>query len=122
MLNHPYTYAHTHTRSPLLSHRPTHAQGGPKHEDPAHLLRTIDTSNIPKASGRAYSPLPAEWEELVDQETQHRFFANHVTRQTSWTDPRDRVRACLCVCVCVCVCVCMCMCVYVCVCVCVCLD
>ena len=23
------------------------------------------------------------------QETKHRFFANHKTRQTSWTDPRD---------------------------------
>mmetsp|Transcript_4449 Transcript_4449/g.11303 ORF Transcript_4449/g.11303 Transcript_4449/m.11303 type:complete len:676 (+) Transcript_4449:20-2047(+) len=33
-------------------------------------------------------PLPPEWEELVDQETKHRFFANHITRQTSWTDPR----------------------------------
>lgn len=65
--------------------------GGSKHEGPGNLFSTIDTSNIPKASGRAYSPLPAEWEELVDQETQHRFFANHVTRQTSWTDPRDRL-------------------------------
>lgn len=36
-------------------------------------------------------PLPDEWEELVDQETKHRFFANHLTRQTSWTDPRDRL-------------------------------
>eukprot|EP00054_Salpingoeca_dolichothecata_P027434 m.201367 g.201367 ORF g.201367 m.201367 type:complete len:786 (-) comp25963_c1_seq5:1366-3723(-) len=36
-------------------------------------------------------PLPPEWQELVDQETKHRFFANHNTRQTSWTDPRDRL-------------------------------
>eukprot|EP00039_Didymoeca_costata_P029334 m.24212 g.24212 ORF g.24212 m.24212 type:complete len:678 (+) comp7586_c0_seq1:249-2282(+) len=36
-------------------------------------------------------PLPEEWEELVDQETKHRFFANHITRQTSWTDPRDKL-------------------------------
>jgi len=36
-------------------------------------------------------PLPEEWEELVDQETKHRFFANHLTRQTSWTDPRDKL-------------------------------
>eukprot|EP00040_Diaphanoeca_grandis_P006100 m.35912 g.35912 ORF g.35912 m.35912 type:complete len:691 (-) comp17226_c0_seq1:363-2435(-) len=36
-------------------------------------------------------PLPAEWEELTDQETRHRFFANHQTRQTSWTDPRDKL-------------------------------
>jgi afadin len=36
-------------------------------------------------------PLPQEWEELVDQETNHRFFANHATRQTSWTDPRDKL-------------------------------
>lgn len=41
-------------------------------------------------------PLPDEWEELVDQETKHRFFANHVTRETSWTDPRDRVSLALC--------------------------
>jgi hypothetical protein len=38
-----------------------------------------------------FDPLPTEWEELVDQETKHRFFANHITRQTSWTDPRDRL-------------------------------
>lgn len=37
-------------------------------------------------------PLPEEWEELTDQETKHRFFANHLTRQTSWTDPRDKLR------------------------------
>jgi len=36
-------------------------------------------------------PLPDEWEELIDQETKHRFFANHKTRQTSWTDPRDKL-------------------------------
>eukprot|EP00043_Microstomoeca_roanoka_P009503 m.90698 g.90698 ORF g.90698 m.90698 type:complete len:737 (-) comp14603_c4_seq1:594-2804(-) len=36
-------------------------------------------------------PLPPEWEELVDHETKHRFFANHKTRQTSWTDPRDKL-------------------------------
>jgi len=36
-------------------------------------------------------PLPVEWEELTDQETRHRFFANHQTRQTSWTDPRDKL-------------------------------
>lgn len=36
--------------------------------------------------------LPEEWEELVDQETKHRFFANHLTRQTSWTDPRDTLQ------------------------------
>lgn len=35
--------------------------------------------------------MPAEWEELIDQETRHRFFANHITRQTSWTDPRDQL-------------------------------
>ncbi|EGD74975.1 hypothetical protein PTSG_12550 [Salpingoeca rosetta] len=35
--------------------------------------------------------LPPEWEELVDHETKHRFFANHKTRQTSWTDPRDKL-------------------------------
>lgn len=38
-----------------------------------------------------YQPLPDEWEELVDQDTKHRFFANHNTRQTSWTDPRDKL-------------------------------
>ena len=37
------------------------------------------------------SPLPDEWEELIDQDTKHRFFANHKTRQTSWTDPRDKL-------------------------------
>ena len=36
-------------------------------------------------------PLPDEWEELVDHDTKHRFFANHKTRQTSWTDPRDKL-------------------------------
>lgn len=36
-------------------------------------------------------PLPDEWEELIDNETKHRFFANHKTRQTSWTDPRDKL-------------------------------
>eukprot|EP00050_Salpingoeca_kvevrii_P006496 m.289784 g.289784 ORF g.289784 m.289784 type:complete len:705 (-) comp12189_c0_seq1:223-2337(-) len=36
-------------------------------------------------------PLPEEWEELVDQDTKHRFFANHITRETSWTDPRDKL-------------------------------
>jgi hypothetical protein len=37
------------------------------------------------------APLPDEWEELIDQDTKHRFFANHKTRQTSWTDPRDKL-------------------------------
>lgn len=41
---------------------------------------------------RQPEPLPDEWEELVDQDTKHRFFANHLTRQTSWTDPRDTLR------------------------------
>jgi hypothetical protein len=54
-------------------------------------LSNVDTSNLPKAVERQGSPLPDEWEELIDQETQHRFFANHVTRQTSWTDPRDKL-------------------------------
>ena len=36
-------------------------------------------------------PLSSEWEELVDHETQHRFFANMITKETSWTDPRDSV-------------------------------
>eukprot|EP00730_Choanoeca_flexa_P013050 TRINITY_DN4919_c0_g1_i1.p1 TRINITY_DN4919_c0_g1~~TRINITY_DN4919_c0_g1_i1.p1 ORF type:complete len:714 (+),score=177.96 TRINITY_DN4919_c0_g1_i1:166-2307(+) len=39
----------------------------------------------------AMPPLPDEWEELIDQDTKHRFFANHKTRQTSWTDPRDKL-------------------------------
>lgn len=38
-----------------------------------------------------YPPLPEEWEELIDHDTKHRFFANHKTRQTSWTDPRDKL-------------------------------
>lgn len=45
------------------------------------------TSRMPSKPGM--DPLPPEWEELTDQETRHRFFANHITRQTSWTDPRD---------------------------------
>ena len=42
-------------------------------------------------AGDAIAPLPDEWEELVDHDTKHRFFANHKTRQTSWTDPRDKL-------------------------------
>jgi hypothetical protein len=37
-------------------------------------------------------PLNAAWEELVDDETKHKFFANHATRQTSWADPRATLR------------------------------
>eukprot|EP00053_Salpingoeca_punica_P012853 m.115525 g.115525 ORF g.115525 m.115525 type:complete len:809 (+) comp16051_c1_seq4:203-2629(+) len=55
-------------------------------------LSNVDTSSLPKTAERPGSPLPEEWEELIDQETQHRFFANHVTRQTSWTDPRDKLQ------------------------------
>lgn len=70
----------------------------PHRSDPENaLLRRVngiegvDTTNIPRQSTRQQSPLPQEWEELVDPDTQHRFFANHVTRQTSWTDPRDKL-------------------------------
>jgi len=54
-------------------------------------LEGVDMASLPRQNNRTQSPLPAEWEELTDQETQHRFFANHVTRQTSWTDPRDKL-------------------------------
>jgi afadin len=51
-----------------------------------------ETSESEKTRERpGIDPLPEEWEELVDQETKHRFFANHLTRQTSWTDPRDKL-------------------------------
>ena len=36
-------------------------------------------------------PLGSEWTELVDHDTQHRFFANLVTKETTWSDPRDTV-------------------------------
>lgn len=50
-----------------------------------------DDGDIPDGEDDGMPPLPAEWEELVDHETKHRFFANHKTRQTSWTDPRDKL-------------------------------
>eukprot|EP00051_Salpingoeca_urceolata_P027551 m.482014 g.482014 ORF g.482014 m.482014 type:complete len:690 (+) comp22406_c0_seq1:477-2546(+) len=43
------------------------------------------------ASSSELPALPSEWEELIDPETGHRFFANHETEQTSWIDPRDRL-------------------------------
>lgn len=50
-----------------------------------------DDDNTKPKDRPGIDSLPEEWEELVDQETKHRFFANHLTRQTSWTDPRDKL-------------------------------
>eukprot|EP00049_Salpingoeca_infusionum_P019159 m.360492 g.360492 ORF g.360492 m.360492 type:complete len:895 (+) comp19070_c0_seq1:103-2787(+) len=52
---------------------------------------TESASQAELIQGEPGPPLPEEWEELVDDDTKHRFFANHKTRQTSWTDPRDKL-------------------------------
>lgn len=65
---------------------------GPQTSTPSGKRAGADGETAKLAQERpGIDPLPAEWEELIDQETRHRFFANHITRQTSWTDPRDQL-------------------------------
>jgi len=65
---------------------------GPQTSTPSGNRAGADGETAKPAQERpGIDPLPAEWEELIDQETRHRFFANHITRQTSWTDPRDQL-------------------------------
>ncbi len=62
---------------------------GDRRRDLANVSSTITEADDVESDG--LPPLPEEWEELIDNETKHRFFANHKTRQTSWTDPRDKL-------------------------------
>ncbi|EDQ86905.1 uncharacterized protein MONBRDRAFT_27690 [Monosiga brevicollis MX1] len=71
------------------------ARAGPPQQPPSshgHSAAHEDgASSTAGSTENGMPPLPDEWEELIDQETKHRFFANHKTRQTSWTDPRDKL-------------------------------
>lgn len=54
----------------------------------------VGASGASVADSTPMSPrkaLEQSWVELVDSATQHRYFANIATRETSWSDPRDKV-------------------------------